>query len=45
MKSDKASDGIISRMFDVSMLSNKSGAEFGSFRPLHIEPEGGYKVR
>uniref|UniRef100_A0A1I7SMP9 Protein CDV3 homolog n=1 Tax=Bursaphelenchus xylophilus TaxID=6326 RepID=A0A1I7SMP9_BURXY len=38
------SDGIIPKLFSTQDIELKSGADFGSFRPLHTESEGGYRM-
>uniref|UniRef100_A0A914PMV9 Uncharacterized protein n=1 Tax=Panagrolaimus davidi TaxID=227884 RepID=A0A914PMV9_9BILA len=43
-KHDKASDGIISMLYDTSVLEKRGGAGFGDFRPLIHNSEGGYRM-
>lgn len=44
MQHDKASEGIVPMLYDVRVLDKKAIPEFGSFRPMFIEAEGGYKM-
>lgn len=46
MKCDQMSRGIIPRMFSTDLIYTKTGADFGAFRPLVTDIEGGndYKM-
>ncbi|VBB32203.1 unnamed protein product [Acanthocheilonema viteae] len=41
---DRASESIMPLLFNVQDIYPKSGADFGAFRPLISESEGGYRM-
>ena len=44
MQASRASQAFVPRLFAIDDICAKSGADFGAFRPLFTQDEGGYKM-
>jgi hypothetical protein len=44
LRFNKASDGIVPKLFAIDDIDTKSGSDFGAFRPTISHDEGGYNM-